>query len=157
MDWDRTREAWRGLDSADDGQRFQIDGVDDIGGAKEVVLAVSFSYQVRSANIATTFRHPVVRMTMPDLVSSHWSQAKQNALAAQFLDVAKQLEARGVSTIHLLLAAQNSVVFNLGRRYDKRNLPSLIAYQYEAKGEKRFPWGERMPVSGERTSSIVFT
>ncbi|MFY7928314.1 MAG: SAVED domain-containing protein, partial [Oligoflexus sp.] len=155
MDWDRTREAWRSLDGDDDGRRFQIEGLDGIGGAKEVVLAVSFSYQVRSENIATTFSHPVVRMTMPDQASSHWSQAMQNELAAQFLDVAKQLEANGVSTIHLLLAAQNSVVFNLGRRYDKRNLPSLIVYQYEANREKRFPWGVRMPVSGERTPVIV--
>ncbi len=81
---------------------------------------------------------------------------KQNSLASQFLDVAKLLEASGVTTIHLLLAAQNSVAFNLGRRYDKRNLPSLIAYQYEANGERKFPWGVRMPVSGDRVPSIVF-
>lgn len=157
MDWDRTREAWRSLDGHDDGQRFEVEGLDYIRGAKEVVLAVSFSYQVRSENIVTTFSHPVVRMTMPDLASSQWSQAKQNELAAQFLDVAKQLEANGVSTIHLLLAAQNSVVFNIGRRYDKRNLPNLIVYQYEANGERKFPWGVRMPVRGERTPSIVET
>lgn len=157
MDWDRTRESWRSLDGEDDGQRFQIEGLDGIGNAEEVVLAVSISYLVRSENIATTFSHPVVRMSMPDLVSSHWSQAKQNALAAQFFEVAKLLEAKGVTTIHLLLAAQNSVVFNLGRRYDKRNLPGVIAYQYEASGEKKFPWGVRMPVSGERVPAIMRT
>ncbi|WP_313528353.1 SAVED domain-containing protein [Shinella sp.] len=118
MDWDRTREAWRSLNSHDDGQRFEVDGLDDIRSAKEVVLAVSVSYQVRSENIATTFSYPVVRLTMSDLASSHWSQAKQNALATQFFEVAKLLEAKGVTTIHLLLAGQNSLVFNFGRRYD---------------------------------------
>ncbi|WP_105385212.1 SAVED domain-containing protein [Neorhizobium alkalisoli] len=157
MDWDRDGEAWRSLDGADDGQRFHLEGVDGVGNATEVVLAVSVSYQIRSENIATTFTHPVVRLSIPDLNSPHWSQAKQSALASQFLAAVKALEARGVTTIHLLLAAQNSVVFNLGRRYDKRNLPSLIAYQYEAGNEKKYPWGVRMPIGGESLPSIVKT
>ncbi|CAN7392014.1 SAVED domain-containing protein [Pararhizobium sp. LjRoot235] len=157
MDWDRTREAWRSLDSGDDGQRFQREGFEDIGDAAEVVLAVSASYQVRSENIITTFNLPVVRLSLPNLNSSHWSQAKQNALAEQLFEAAKLLEAKGVTTIHLLLAAQNSVAFNLGRRYDKRNLPGVIVYQYEASSEKKFPWGVRMPVRGEKAASIVRT
>ncbi|MGL4092057.1 SAVED domain-containing protein [Agrobacterium cavarae] len=157
MDWDRNREAWRGLDSPDDGQRFEVDGLEAANYAKEVVVAVSSSYLVRGENIATTFNHPVVRLTMPNLTSSHWSQAKQNALAEQLFEVAKLLDARGVTTIHLLLAGQNSVVFNLGRRYDKRNLPSLIVYQYESAGEKTYPWGIKMPVGGERIPSIIWT
>ncbi|HLP66409.1 MAG TPA: SAVED domain-containing protein, partial [Rhizobium sp.] len=60
-------------------------------------------------------------------------------------------------TIHLILAAQNSVAFNLGRRYDKRNLPGVIVYQYEANSEKKYPWGVRMPVHGETTPSITRT
>ncbi len=155
MDWDRTREAWRDLDGADDGHRFQLEGFDDIGDATEVVLAVSSSYQIRSENIATTFAFPVVRLSMPDLNSSHWSQKKQNALAEQFFHATKALEAKGVTTIHLLLAAQNSMVFNLARRYDKRNLPNIIAYQFEASSEKKFPWGVRMPVRGMALPSIV--
>ncbi|MEM5585788.1 SAVED domain-containing protein [Roseibium sp. AS2] len=155
MDWDRNREAWRSLDSGDDGQRFKMEGFQDFSSAAEVVLAVSASYQVRPENIATTFDLPVVGLSLPDLNSSHWSQGKQNALAGQFLEAAKFLEAKGVTTIHLLLAAQNSVVFNLGRRYDKRNLPSLIVYQYEASNEKKYPWGVRMPVRGETTPSIA--
>ncbi|MFQ6185818.1 SAVED domain-containing protein [Sinorhizobium meliloti] len=157
MDWDRTREAWRNLDSGDDGQRFQMEGFEDVGTAKEVVLAVSASYQVRDENIATTFDLPVARLSLPDLNTSHWSRDKQNALAGQLLEAAKLLEAKGVETIHLILAAQNSVAFNLGRRYDKRNLPSVIVYQYEASSEKKYPWGVRMPVRGERTPSIART
>ena len=155
MDWDRTREVWRDLDGADDGQRFRLEGFDDISDATEVVLAVSASYQIRSENIATTFNCPVVRLSMPDLNSSHWSQKKQNALAEQFFQAAKALEAKGVNTIHLLLAAQNSIVFNLGRRYDKRNLPCLITYQFETNSAKKFPWGVRMPVGGESLPSLV--
>jgi hypothetical protein len=76
-------------------------------------------------------------------------------LADQLLDVAKALEGKGVKVIHLILAAQNSVAFNLGRRYDKRNLPHLIVYQFERGAEKKYPWGVRMPVSGQRAADVV--
>lgn len=157
MDWDRTREAWRPLDSHDDGERFIVDGLEAVKDSKEIVLAVSASYQVRDENVSTTFDLPLVRMSLPALNSSHWSQAKQNALAQQLFDTAKLLEAKSVTTIHLLLACQNSVAFNLGRRYDKRNLPGVVVYQYEANGEKKFPWGVRMPVAGISAPSIVRT
>jgi len=61
------------------------------------------------------------------------------------------------STIYLLLVGQNSVVFNFGHRYDKRNLPDVIVYQYEGDNPKRFPWGVRMPILGQRVPSIVRT
>lgn len=157
MDWDRMREGWRSLNGHDDGQRFVVTGLDAVKDSPEVVLAVSASYQVRDKNIDTTFDLPVVRMSLPALESSHWSQAKQSALAQQLLDTAKVLEAKGVTTIHLLLACQNSVAFNLGRRYDKRNLPGIVVYQYETNSEKKYPWGVRMPVAGTSAPSIVRT
>ncbi|RWJ00141.1 SAVED domain-containing protein [Mesorhizobium sp.] len=155
MDWDRTASRWRLLDGSDDGLRFQITGIEEAGSAREVVLAISASYTVKSEDLATTFTHPVVRMTLRDSQSSHWSQARQSALADQFLGILKQLDAMGVDRIHLVLAAQNSVVFNLARRYDKRNLPKLIVYQYERAQEARYPWGIEMPVAGAPAARVV--
>ncbi|QSY96044.1 SAVED domain-containing protein [Rhizobium bangladeshense] len=155
MDWDRTAEKWRPLDGEDDGQRFRLEGLEEIDGADEVVLAVSASYEVRTENVATSFDLPVVRLGMADLASPHWSQAKQSALSQQVFDTARLLEARGVTLIHLILAAQNSVAFNLGRRYDKRNLPNLVVYQFEAGSERKYPWGVRMPVRGVVSPEIV--
>ncbi|NEK53553.1 SAVED domain-containing protein [Rhizobium leguminosarum] len=97
--------------------------------------AASASYQVRDENIDTTFKLPVVRMSLPTLDSSHWSQAKQDALAQQLLDTAKALEAKGVTTIHLLLACQNSVAFNLGRRL--RQAQPARRRRLSARGEQR--------------------
>jgi hypothetical protein len=77
------------------------------------------------------------------LSASHWSEAKQLALADQFFDTLKQLDALGVQQIHLALAAQSSVVFNLGRRYDKRNLPRVVVYQFEKGQGTRYPWASR--------------
>lgn len=157
MDWDRFLERWRSLDDKDNGQRFDLEGFNQIDNAKEVVLAISASYYVRPENIQSTFDLPVTRLTLPDLNSSHWSLEKQNALAEQFYNASKLLEAKGVTTIHLLLAAQNSLAFSLGRHYDKKNLPSIIVYQYDAGSDKKFPWGVRMPVRGKTQPSVTWT
>jgi len=157
MDWDRTTERWRSLNEPDDHMRFDVTGLEAVAGASEVVLAVSASYQVKSEDLATTFNFPVVRMTMLDFQSSHWSQAKQAALADQFLGVLKKLDALGVNQIHLVLAAQNSVAFNFGRRYDKRNLPKVTVYQFERSQDPRYPWGVEMPVAGVSNPRIIST
>lgn len=155
MDWDRIAGRWRSLDGPDDNLRFDVSEIDAARGAREVVLAISASYMVKSEDIATTFAQPVVRMTLPDLQSSHWSQAKQSAMADQFFGVLKQLDAMGVDRIHLILAAQNSVVFNLGRRYDRRNLPKITVYQFERGQDPRYPWGVEMPVAGAAAARVV--
>ncbi|HCJ71214.1 MULTISPECIES: SAVED domain-containing protein [Hyphomicrobiales] len=157
MDWDRVASRWRLLDGQDDASRFEITGLEQVGAQREVVLAISASYMVKTEDLATTFNCPIVRMTLPDLQSSHWSQARQSALADQFLGVLKQLDAKGVEQVHLVLAAQNSVVFNLARRYDKRNLPRVAVYQFERSQERRYPWGIEMPVAGVNVAHVIQT
>ena len=109
------------------------------------------------AGIASKFPGlPVVEMTLegsgPD---AHWSEEKQAALARQFHETAIQLGTKGVRTIHLVLAAPNSIVLRFGRVYDKRNLPALVAYQYERSTTPPYPWGVRMPVAGEQQATLV--
>ncbi|MCY3673722.1 MAG: SAVED domain-containing protein [Paracoccaceae bacterium] len=155
-DWDRTQEAWRSLDSIDNGKEFQVDGIDDISDTTEVVIALSFSYPINKQDIRSTFNHPIVRLTLDGMSSdAHWSQVKQNRLAQQFLEVVKHLSAVGVERIHLVMAAPNSTVFTFGRRYDKRNLPEIIVYQFEKGNNPAYPWGVLMPVSGVDQAKIV--
>ena len=59
-----------------------------------------------------------------------------------------------MQTVHLFLAAPNSVVFRFGRSYDGRNMPSVIVHQYERSDPARFPWGVRMPYHGEPEPSL---
>ena len=155
-DWDRTQEAWRRLDGEDDGKAFRVDGVDVTPDTTEVVIALGFSYPVKEQDLQSTFRHPVVRLTLDGMSSdAHWSQAKQNRLAQQFLEVVKQISAVGVQRIHLVMAAPNSTVFTFGRRYDKRNLPELAVYQFERGNHPTYPWGVLMPVSGVGQAKVV--
>ncbi|HTU12448.1 MAG TPA: SAVED domain-containing protein [Allosphingosinicella sp.] len=158
MDWNRGGERWAALDQEDDGRRFVASGLDAVpADADAVVLAVSVSYGVDHAGIAAAFPGlPLVELKLEDGgPDAHWSAEKQAALARQFHEMAIALGNRGVRLVHLILAAQNSVVLNFGRAYDKRNLPPLIVYQYERGRVPAYPWGVQMPVAGAREATLI--
>lgn len=157
-DWDRTREAWRALDNEDDQGTFKLSGLDDLIGGPDVVVALAFSYPIAAADLDTTFSCQVVRLSLDGMSSdAHWSAEKQNRLAQEFLEVLKTVSVRGVRRIHLVMAAPNSVVFTFGRRYDKRNLPEIVVYQYERGQSLAYPWGVLMPVGGVSKPSIIYS
>ncbi|KAA0686202.1 SAVED domain-containing protein [Azospirillum brasilense] len=158
VDWDRGEARWRSLDGADDGERFIVDGFDRVPrGAAEVAVAVEVSYAVDADAVGRSLGAvPVVRLSLPTIdKDNHWSDAKQRALAAQFLKVVSDLGNRGVRTIHLFLVAQNSVVFRLGQRYDQRNLPEVLVHQYEKTANPPHPWAVKMPTHGINRPVVV--
>lgn len=158
-DWDRTRERWRKVNDDDDGNRFKVDWKPPESDFTEAVIAVSASYPILDENLERAFPGlPVLRMDLEGHgQDSHWSHSKQAALATQFLDAAKLLEGAGVKVVHLVIAAPNSLVFHLGKRYDRRNVPQAIVYQYERDSNPAYPWGVLLPKPGERTINIVTT
>jgi len=157
-DWDRKQEAWRSINGEDDGLQFDIIGADTIIESKDVVLALTYSYPIADKDLVTTFSIPVVRMTLNGMSSdSHWSDKKQRRLAQQFLETIKKLSSLGVERVHLVMAAPNSVVFNFARRYDKRNLPQIVVYQYERGQSPAYPWGIEMPVTGVTKATVIST
>ena len=123
LDWSRDREAWRALDGDDDGDRFVITEHAPTEGAGELVLCVSISYPVDVAAARAAFPDAAsIEMRLTDLhVDNHWSRDKQRALAQEFLGVLTRNS--HIRRVHLHLAAQASVAFLFGQRYDKRNLP----------------------------------
>jgi len=161
MDWDRHHGRWRLLDAIDDGDRFTIAGLDRVGGATEVVLAVGVSYKPQPSQIQRTFSWPIVTMILGEVTAdNHWSLSKQNELARQFLQVARDLGAKGVEKIHLVMPAQNSVVFRFGRAYDTHCLPQLAVYHFDSPtADNPYPWGIEMPVGKleHGKATVVYT
>jgi hypothetical protein len=157
FDWDRDYGAWRQLDGPDDGDRF-LPAAFPLYIKSEVVIALSVSYQVNLTEIARTFSGvPLVHLQLTTKTSNgHWSLDKQVALARAFFDTVKKLSAQGATRIHLIIAAPNSVVFRLGRIYDKRNLPDAIVYQYEQSSTPAYPWGVRLPTHGVARAELVY-
>lgn len=149
-DWDRTREIWRKLDAPDDGCRFIVSWEPPAERPEEVVVAVSTSYPILDENLARSFPGvPVMRLDLEGRgQDSHWSEQKQAALATQFLSALKDLEGIGVKTIRLVIAAQNSLVFRLGTRFERRNVPNAVVYQFERNADPPFSWGVELPAPG---------
>lgn len=160
MDWDRNSGHWRTLDGEDDGASFSIRGFDQIPvGSKDVAVAVSVSYRVDVDSVQKAA--PGAALIELDLTSrstdSHWAEEKQQRLAQEFLNAAIRIADSGATTIHLFIAAPNSVVFRLGRIYDKRNLPHVLVYQYQRGRDIEHPWAVVMPVQDLLQPRIRYT
>ncbi|MGO4100252.1 SAVED domain-containing protein [Pseudomonas sp. TAF7] len=149
MDWDRIKEQWRELTDVDSGVRFQVDYLDSVQPNDEVVLAVSASYKAELADIAATFPGPpMVHLYRPNpRVNALWSEDEQGALTQQFLDVLSDLQNRGVTLVHLILAAPASLSIRFGRAYDARNMPPLRCYHWEKGQTTPYPWSVQMPLT----------
>lgn len=159
MDWDRSTESWRLLDGDDDGDRFgppDLSGVAE--GAPEVRLAVSVSYRADLPGLARIPGvAPVVDLSLQTpLVGNHWSQAKQDALTASFVETMVGLANRRVGRVLLALAAPASVVFRFGRAYDRRNMPEVVVLQHERSQPNPFPWGVRMPSHADPAPAVEY-
>lgn len=156
-DWDRHNQKWMQLDRKDDYERFEIKGLESIEqNITEVVVSISISYKVDDATVQRLFvQYPFVKMYLNSINPDNLcSEEKQVELGKQFLNVMNALSNKGVKTIHLLLAGQNSVVFRFGRLYDTRNLPNLIIYQFERGEENPYPWGIVIPARGTKLPYI---
>lgn len=159
MDWDRKLESWRQLDEVDDGASFVVTGIDSIGDSKEVAVAVSASYGVDIGSVRKIFPEmPLVEIQLTSRTTDgHWSDEKQRRLANEFLAAAIRIADGGTHAIHLFIAAPNSVVFRLGRAYDKRNLPRVFVYQYQKGREVEHPWAVEMPVQNRAEPKIHYS
>lgn len=92
---------------------------------------------------------PVMRLDLEgETKESHWAAEKQRALTMQVLAAATELEKLGVKTVHITLAAANSLVFEIGRKWDRRNIPQGIVYQFERCSDSPFAWGLEVPTPG---------
>jgi hypothetical protein len=49
---------------------------------------------------------------------------------------------------------QDSLVFRLGTRFERRNVPNAVIYQFERNADPPFTWGVQLPAPGERKVSI---
>lgn len=150
-DWDRHDGTWHELNQPDDHQRFERSGLHEVPDtATEIALSVSVSYSIKPQDIRDKISNiPIVNLHLSEKsVDNHWSEAKQIALGAKFLDTLIGLAAKDIRRVHLFLAGPNSLVFRFGRLYDKRNLPEIAVYQYKKATALKYPWGILMPVSG---------
>ncbi len=159
-DWHRDSKRWRLIDGPDDGKRLMpVDYGALRTGATEVVLAVSLSYLVSLPTVQAAFPAlGVVELRAEEVVADrYWSSEKQEAVVKSFREVAQELLHRGITRIHLVLAAPASLSLRLGMTYDRRLLPELLVYQFEKSSTPPYPWAFAMPTHGRPGAILVRT
>lgn len=158
FDYHRIEQKWKEI-TRTIGDDIKISSSDNGHKNHQSIIAIGVSYKINTDEIKECFGDvPISIISVSEVnINNHWDIAFQNKLQEEFLTLSQHLSASGTKTIHLILAAQNSVSFNLGRVYDNRNLPELIVYQYE-KGNQtnKYPWGVKMKTSGIAEAKIIY-
>ncbi|WP_420429600.1 SAVED domain-containing protein [Kordiimonas sp.] len=155
MDWDRFKGKWFHIKAKGrEAREAAISGVEEAGAADEVVVALSISYKADLLALAKVFpEFPLVHMDSGDYQpNNHWDREQQDRWADQFVTLMRALA--GARKIHLTIAAQNSVVFTLGRNFDRRNSPAINLYQYERDEDPAYPWAVAVPRGGNDAQII---
>lgn len=149
MDWDRSKERWFEPARGGDTLAITTEGLDEIEeGTREAAVSLSVSYGIRPEDVERQIGNlPHVRIHMPH--TSATGRDQQEQIAQTWLDALKALQARGVDRVHLFVAAPASLAIQLGRRYDRRNLPSARVYQYDRDAALPYPWSLELPRPGE--------
>ena len=149
MDWDRSKERWFEPRRGGDALAIATEGLDEIEeGTREAAVSLSVSYGIRPEDVARQIGDlPHVRIHMPH-TSAKWRD-QQEQIAQTWFDALKALQARGVDRVHLFVAVPASLAIQLGRRYDRRNLPSARVYQYDRDTALPYPLSLELPRPGE--------
>ncbi|EOG1982822.1 SAVED domain-containing protein [Proteus mirabilis] len=144
FDWNREDEEWKqiSINNVDDGKSFIHETICEPT-SDEIVLVISCSYRVDLKQVAISFPNFGIEHLYLELntFNNHWSLAKQRRLSLEFAEKVKMLSNQGIRSIHLVMAAQSSMVLNFGRRYDNRNMGDIIIYQFEQSNPNPYPWG----------------
>ena len=155
FDWDRIKETWREISSCNRHKEATITGLAAAKDAEEIVVVLSVSYAADLEAISRCFPSlPLVHMDTEDYQpNNHWDKDQQDKWVEQFIRITRSLGS--LRKIHLIIAAQNSVVFQMGRRYDRRNCPDVLVYQYERDEEDAYPWAVEVPRTGNGAQIIM--
>lgn len=155
MEWDRNTNEWIAIESSVEAGLINLSLPGKPAGP-EVVLAASISYPISDEVISKAFPHmSVAKLERASSTPGHSLSEEAIAfICQQFRDTVVQLQGQGVRHIHLLLAAPTTVVLRLGSGYDRRNMPAISVYQYEANLPNPYPWGINMPTVGQQRGSL---
>lgn len=158
LDWDRKELRWISpSNGVEVGALAPVD-FSSVNG-EEIVLAMSISYPIDQNELTVSFpKLPIVEMkleaTYPGRV---FSETSIQNIMQQFMHTVTTLQGMGIRKIHLALAAPSVLTMRLGSCYAPRNMPEMVAYQYQrAQKENPYPWGIKMPNS-ERTSGVLIS
>ena len=139
-------------------QTWQASNLDTINLTPEVVVRAGLTYSIETSEVERAFPGlPVIDWAPPQsLFRMVIDEQSCVAICSEFKALLRALKTKGVTQVHLLLAASTVLAMRLGSVYDPRNMVDLVVYQYEKNSPNPYPWGLSIKaLHGEKHSFIV--
>jgi SMODS-associated and fused to various effectors sensor domain/SAVED-fused 2TM effector domain len=157
MDWHRDDRRWVSIDTGITVDAWSLPDVSSVS-AGEIVLCMGVTYPISDSAIATAFPEISVVRWEPQIriLGKVISEDSCKRLAVHFRDLLDLLKERGVTRIHILLAASSTLCMSLGSTFDARNRVSIVVYQYEQSSSNPYPWGITLTAKdGKTTGELI--
>lgn len=139
-DWDRENNKWYYLKKSSD-PKTKIDiEYPETEIKKLMAIEIAISYDIdRKNTLEAVGNIPILKIKAKTIEKDNASDINsQNYIASEFHKILDKYSS--VDEIHVFIAAQNSMVFNLGRQVSKRVHSKILVWQYERKNKQKNPW-----------------
>lgn len=141
-DWNREQEKTYLIDSGGESLKFAVEEPDSISGDK-IVIEVALSYPIDHNNTVDAIGDlPTIRIQAENLERDNTSTKEaQESVYKKFHQLLDEYSSKSINEIHVFVAAQNSMVFQLGRQLSKRVHKTVVIWQFESQNRHPNPWG----------------
>lgn len=148
-DWDREKEKAYSISEKSKNNELNISVLkpqEEV--ANELCIEFEISYPIcRENTLEAVGDMPTIKFSANPQESDNASTEKlQNDICKKFHSILDEYS--NVPRIHIFIAAQNSLVFQLGRQVSLRVHPEIIVWQYENQSDRKNPWGVAISSQG---------
>lgn len=111
--------------------------------SSELAIEIALSYPINHQNTVDAVGEiPTLKITANSVGRDQFSSlSTQNEVCEKFHDIIDRYSQTNIKKIHVFIAAQNSMVFQLGRQLSRRVHKEVIVWQFEIQNEHQNPWG----------------
>lgn len=138
-DWDRENKKWYYLKKSNK-PKIQINIERPINVKNIMAIEIAISYDIdRNNTLEAIGNIPILKIKAQTIATDNALDIdSQKHIASEFHKILDKYNY--VDEIHIFIAAQNSMVFNLGRQVSKRVHSKVLVWQYENQNTIKNPW-----------------
>lgn len=116
----------------------------------KIAIEIALTYQIDHENTKIAIGNvPTIRVEADTLEKDNTKYLEsQEAISKKFHDILDKYSEKNVDEIHIFIAAQNSMVFQLGRQVSQRVHKKIVVWQFEIQNTPKNPWGVAISSDG---------
>jgi hypothetical protein len=145
LDHDHKRSKWytlKDIDDLDIDLKIKNEKEIEPNDKGEIGIAIEFTSKILETELPDSLREHTIRICLTKDIA--YNQITSQLTLARIVDEITKLLVRinkkaETKSIHLFIAAQSTLVFSLGRRYQDGMIGTIIVYNYDAQ-IKEYTW-----------------